>query len=208
MATTGRLTGRNLERIAALSDALFAVAMALLVLDLTVPAAAAIRSEAALWNALVALWPRLLLYLISFVTLGIFWSGQQVQLGHLSHGDRNLAWHHIAFLAAVALIPFSTKLLAEHMALRTAFLVYWANLLIIDAILFRAWRYANAASLVKRTTSIVVRAAIEQRIVIAQGLYAAAAALCAVNTYWSIAFLALAQLSLAIAPRLSWLLSR
>jgi uncharacterized membrane protein len=209
MATpVGRITGRTLERIAALSDGLFAVAMALLVLVLAVPAAVAVRSETALWNALVALWPHLLMYLVSFVTLGVFWSGQRLQLDHLSRGDRNLAWHHIAFLAAAALIPFSTKLLAEHMTLRTAFLVYWANLVIVDAILFRAWRYATAAGLVRRTTSVTVRAAIEQRIIIAQGLYAVAAALCAVNTYWSVAFLALVQLGFAIAPRLSWLVPR
>jgi uncharacterized membrane protein len=209
MATpTSRIAGRTLERIAALSDGLFAVAMTLLVLDLAVPAATAVRSETALWDALAALWPHLLMYLISFITLGIFWSGQRLQLEHFARGDRNLAWHHIAFLAAVALIAFSTKLLAEHMALRTAFLVYWANLLIVDAILFRSWRYATATGLVRRTTSVAVRAAIEQRIVVAQGLYAAAAALCAVNTYWSVAFLALAQLGLAIAPRLSWLVPR
>lgn len=54
-----RIAGQNAERLAALSDGVFAVAMTLLVLHLHVPAAEAIHSERDLWHALVALSPRL-----------------------------------------------------------------------------------------------------------------------------------------------------
>ncbi|HEY5347238.1 MAG TPA: TMEM175 family protein [Rhizomicrobium sp.] len=70
-----RIAGKNLNRLEALSDGVFAVAMTLLVLDLRAPAIAAIHSEADLWAALVVLSPRLLTYLMSFMTLGIFWLG-------------------------------------------------------------------------------------------------------------------------------------
>jgi uncharacterized membrane protein len=100
-----RIAGQNLERLAALSDGVFAVAMTLLVLDLRAPAAEAIHSEHDLLTALIALAPRLVTYLMSFLTLGIFWLGQQTQLDRLARSDRDLTWIHIAFLCAVTLVP-------------------------------------------------------------------------------------------------------
>ena len=74
-----RIAGRSTDRLAALSDGVFAFAMTVLVLDLHVPAAFTIASEADLRHALVELAPRLLTYLMSFLTLGIFWVGQNTQ---------------------------------------------------------------------------------------------------------------------------------
>ncbi|MCI3180199.1 hypothetical protein C5708_08030 [Caulobacter sp. CCUG 60055] len=68
--------GGSLERIAALSDGLFAIAMTLIVLEIRVPAHTPIHGEAQLWGALVGLAPRFVTYLLSFLTLGIFWVGQ------------------------------------------------------------------------------------------------------------------------------------
>src|SRR5258707_10629377 len=108
-----RIAGQSLERLAALSDGIFAVAMTLLVLDLHVPVndvlhiqqpiwmPGALQSEQMLWDALVKLSPRLLTYFMSFMTLGIFWIGQQTQLNHFTKSDRNLTWLHLAFLLAV-----------------------------------------------------------------------------------------------------------
>ncbi len=125
--TYNRIAGHSVERLAALSDGVFAVAMTLLVLDLRVPAAAAVHSDVALWRALAALAPRFLVYLMSFATLGIFWIGQQTQLNHLARGSRELAWLHIGFLFAVTLVPFSTGLIASFIAERAALLAYWGT---------------------------------------------------------------------------------
>jgi uncharacterized membrane protein len=63
MCTTyNQVAGQNVERLAALSDGVFAVAMTLLVLDLHAPAAEAIHTELGLWNALHSLGPRLLMF--------------------------------------------------------------------------------------------------------------------------------------------------
>jgi uncharacterized membrane protein len=60
------------ERLAALSDGIFAVATTLLVLELHTPVVEAIHSENQLWRALLALAPRLIMYSMSCMTLGIF----------------------------------------------------------------------------------------------------------------------------------------
>ena len=99
-----RIAGQNLERLAALSDGVFAVAMTLLVLDLRAPAAEAIHSEPELAEALLVIAPRLVPYLMSFLTLGIFWLGQQAQLDRLAKSDRDLAWMHVGLLCVVCLV--------------------------------------------------------------------------------------------------------
>jgi len=199
-----RIAGQSVDRLAALSDGVFAVAMTLLVLDLRAPAAAVIHSEYDLWRALVAISPRLLMFMMSFLTLGIFWVGQQTQLNHLVRTDRSLSWIHILFLFAVSVIPFSTSLLAEFIEYRIALLIYWANILLLGAVLYISWMCARGAQLVKDDIPPEVSAAIERRIVVAQSLYALGALLCVVSTYWSIGFIVLMQLNYAIAPRLPW----
>ena len=200
-----QLAGQSLERLAAISDGIFAVAMTLLVLDLRDPAREAIHSEQELGNALFAMFPQFITYLMSFLTLAIFWNGQQAQLNNFAQANRHLTWIHMAFLFAVSVMPFSTRLLAEFINYRTALLCYWANIFLLGVALYLSWLYASRAKLVKDDTPDNVRKAVEHRILGAQALYAFSAALCIVNTYASIAFIVLVQLNFAVAPRIRWL---
>jgi len=197
--------GQNLERLSALSDGLFPFAMTLLVLDLHVPSMNLIHGESALRDALIAQLPRLIPYAMTFMTLGIFWVGQQTQFNLFSRTDRNLTWIHIAFLMTISLTPFSTALLAEYLTYRTALVVYWLNILLMGVMLYFSWWYACRAGLIKEGTPPEVEAAVERRIRIAQTLYAFGALLCVFNTYWSIAFIVLVQLNYVLAPKIRFL---
>jgi uncharacterized membrane protein len=188
--------------------------MTLLVLDLRVPvigtiqpeqplwASGAIQFEQILWGALGKLLPSLVPYFMSFLTLGIFWVGQQTQLNHFARSDRYLAWIHLAFLLAVSLMPFSTALLAAFITYRIALVVYWLNILLLGVVLFGSLRYAERAGLMKENMTAEICSALERRIVIAQALYAFGALLCVVSTYLSIAVIVLVQLNYVIAPRI------
>ena len=199
-----RIQGRSLERLAALSDGIFAVAMTLLVLDLHIPTAAQVHSEGELLAALCALGPQWVAYLMSFLTLGIFWAGQQTQLNHIGEGTRDLTWIHLGFLFAVTLLPLSTRLLAEFITYRSALLLYWFNILVLGAMLYWSWAHATRANLIKDDTPNEVRASICRRILIAQALYAVGAALCVINTWVSIGAIVLVQLNHALVPRAWW----
>ena len=203
--TYNQISARGLDRISALSDGLFAIAMTLLVLEVRVPILVGIETDAALWQAILALAPQIVTYLLSFLTLGIFWGGQQTQLNHFDRADRNLTWIHLAFLAAVAAMPFSTSLLADYFELRLAVVVYWFNLFALGVFLYASWSYAERAGLVKADTPPEVGPEIRRRIAVYQGLYALGAALCLIDTRWSIGFIVLTQLNSAIAPRIGWL---
>jgi len=202
MATLyNRIQGRSLERLAAVSDGIFAVAMTLLVLDIHIPTAAAVHSEGELLAALASMAPQWTAYLMSFLTLGIFWAGQQTQLNHIGDGSRDLTWIHLGFLFFVTLAPLSTRLLAEFITYRSALLIYWLNILLLGIMLYWSWSHAICHGLVKDDTPQEIRGAICRRILIAQSLYALGAALCVVNTYVSIGAIVLVQLNYAIAPR-------
>lgn len=197
-----RIAGQSLERLAALSDGIFAVAMTLLVLDLRVPVISnRLIQEQDLLNALVKLGPNILPYLMSFLTLGIFWVGQQTQLNFFKKSDRYLTWLHLAFLLAVTLMPFSTGLLAAYITLRVALVVYWLNIVLLGIIISFSWRYARRAGLLKEEVTAEIFAANQRHIVIAQSLYAFGVLLCIINTYVSMCFIMLVQLNFAIAPR-------
>jgi uncharacterized membrane protein len=196
------IAGQSVERLAALSDGVFAVAMTLLLLDLRLPAQESIHVERALLHAMAAFGPQLAVYLMSFLTLGIFWVGQQTQLNHLERSDRNLTWLHLAFLFAVTLMPVSTRFLTEFAQFRSALLAYWANIVLLGGILYLSWGCATYSKLIRNDIPPNVPAAICRRIIVGQSLYAFGALLCVFNTYWSIAFIVLVQLYYAIGPRL------
>jgi uncharacterized membrane protein len=199
-----KIANQNLDRLAALSDGIFAVAMTLLVLDLHLPLKDVIHSEHGLQMALWRLAPQVLVYLMSFLTLGIFWNGQQTQLNLIERANRDLSWLHLAFLFSVTMMPFTTQLLAHFIDYRTALLVYWLNILAPGLLLYAAWRYATRAELLRGDVTVEIRRAVRRRVVIAQSLYALGALLCVVNTKVSIGFILLVQLNYAIAPQLGW----
>ena len=196
-----RIQGRSLERLAALSDGIFAFAMTLLVLDLRIPSAAQVHGERELLVALGSLGPQWVAYGMSFLTLGIFWAGQQTQLNHLREGTRDLTWIHLGFLFTITMLPLSTRLLAEFITYRGALLIYWLNILAPGAMLYWSWKYVTRKKLIKDETPREVAASICRRVVIAQSLYAGGAALCVINTWVSIAAIVLVQLNYVLAPR-------
>jgi uncharacterized membrane protein len=206
------IAGQSVERLAALCDGVFAVAMTLLVLDLHVPARETVEqiiktthqnNEYALGSQLAPLGVRFIPYIMSFLTLGIFWIAQQTHHNHvIARSNRHLTWIHIGFLLAVTLIPFSTGLLAEFMAYRVALAVYWFNIFLIGLALFGSWQYAKWAGLMREDVEPAVLYTIRRRNLIAQALYAFGALLCIFSTYVSIAFIFVVQLYFVIAPPL------
>ena len=203
------IAGQSIERLAALSDGVFAVAMTLLVLGLAVPPRgpssgfpSGINTDLDLIHALVSIGGHLIPYVMSFLTLGIFWVGQQTQLNFLKRSNRNMTWIYLGFLLCVTLMPFSTGLLATFSFLRMAVVVYWLNIALLGAVLYITLRYAMRAGLLNDEASPAVADALLRRIIIAQALYAIGALLCVVSTYLSIGAIFLVQVNYVIAPRI------
>jgi len=196
------LAGTNLDRLAGISDGIFSVGMTLLVLGLAVPTLSA-RTEGDLWQALLRLGPNVLVYTMSFMTLGIFWVGQGTQLNQLARSNRNYSWIQLVFLFSVTLVPFSTALLARFRTFRVALVEYWLNIVLLGMTLLAGLQYGIRARLFKEAEMPEMARLMRRRIFIAQSLYAIATATCIVFPTWvSITLIFLIQLNYVVAPRI------
>lgn len=199
MKLYNQIAGKNLDRIGALSDGVFAFAMTMLALDLRGPfGELAGVTNADLLHRLVQSGPTFPTFLMAFMTLGIFWVGQQTQLDAYARTDRNLTWIYLAFLATVTVIPFTTWLLVES-GTQVALGIYWFNILLLGLILLAALVYAKRHDFFSVERAAFYRPLVN-RILYAQSLYAACALLCFVDVGLSVGCILAVQLIYALAP--------
>jgi uncharacterized membrane protein len=204
------IAGQKLQRIEALSDGVFAICLTLLVLDIKVPISEAIKTESELIHSFILLTPKFLAYVLSFMTLGIFWVGHSTQLQFIDKSDKNVNWINLFFLLFVSLLPFTTAFLSEYIEFKFVILVYWLNLFLMGVFVYINWKYAykkNYLSLPEDEAQHTNKL-ISQRIITAQALYAFGALLCFINTYLSIAVIIMIQFNFAFGIISQKLLSK
>jgi TMEM175 potassium channel family protein len=122
------------HRLAGLQDGVYSIAMTLLVLELKLPAFPEPFSDAAVWAALLAIWPKLLTWLLSFWVLAVFWIGDSRALSVYAAVNGFLLRLGLCRLALVSLLPFSTALIGEHGDHAPAAAVYAAHLFCLAAV--------------------------------------------------------------------------
>jgi len=139
-----RGAGLTTDRIEAFSDGVFSIAITLLILGVTVPE----LSKAQLANGellphLVALWPKLLSYLISFVLIGLFWYGHHIMFHFIKRSDRNLVLLNLLLLMLIAFFPFPAALLGEYGTDTAASVIYGSTLVAMGLAFSGIWKYAS-----------------------------------------------------------------
>jgi uncharacterized membrane protein len=135
-------------RLEAFSDGVFAIAITILVLEISLPAGA----EDELLRAIADQWPSYLAYVVSFSTIGALWVAHSVITDHLVRADVVFVRFNLLVLLVVAFVPFPTALLAEqleeeHLA-RIAATIYGCTLLAARLLIYLLWTYALRANLV------------------------------------------------------------
>ena len=140
-------TGINVKRIETLVDGVFAIAMTLLVLGITVPSIAN-PTEAGLYQALINLLPNFYSYFISFILLAVFWRINHNQFNRIKRADGTLLWIIIIWLLFVALLPFSAFFIGEYGNFQIPNIFFDLNLFAIGFLLFLNWRHALNSGLV------------------------------------------------------------
>jgi len=109
------MSQRNeLQRIEAFSDAVFAIACTLLVIEIGVPHVEDVLRPGALWPALKAVWPSFVAYLIAFASLLIAWANHHRALKLLVRSSGALLYANGFLLLTVTFMPFPTAVLAEY----------------------------------------------------------------------------------------------
>jgi uncharacterized membrane protein len=107
----------QLERLILFSDAVFAIAITLLVIEIKIPDLRKENveiSDGALWNALGHLIPKFIGFIISFMLIGLYWTVHHRMFGFVTNFDKPLLWMNLFFLFFIALMPFSTGFYGEY----------------------------------------------------------------------------------------------
>ena len=128
------------ERLTALSDGVFAIAITLLVLELRVPEQ---LPQGGLITLVPELLPRVIGHAVTFAVLGIYWVGHYNMFLHIKRHDRTLLWLNNLFLLFVAVMPFPTSLVVQHGSDRLALIVYAGTLMCAGLSLELIWLYAT-----------------------------------------------------------------
>ena len=128
LGTGEREAARDRDRIVNLSDGVFAIALTLLVLDIRVPNIPENVVGSELPGVLLALWPKYLGYILSFVVISTFWIIHHSIFRPIRAYDRNLLYINFLFLMFVAFVPFPTSLLGEYGNHQLPVAVYAATL--------------------------------------------------------------------------------
>jgi TMEM175 potassium channel family protein len=126
-------------RTEAFSDGVFAIAITLLILEVSVPESAFHH----LWRGIADQWPSYLAYVTSFITIGGLWLAHHGIFRRLQYTNRELMVINLLLLMAVSFLPFPTKLMAEAIhneeAARAAVIFYGAALLVISLLFSLLW---------------------------------------------------------------------
>lgn len=148
--SAGRSTGHRYGkgRMEAFSDGVAAIAITLLVLELSPPA----LESGSVWEGIVEQWPEYLAYLVSFASIGAAWVAHAAVTDHIAEVDSVFFRLNLLFLFFVSVLPFPTGMIGAYLhdvdAERVAVSIYGVNLLAISATLSVLWRYAVAEGLI------------------------------------------------------------
>ena len=109
-------------------------------------------------SILADLWPDILAYVVSFVTLGVYWVAHHRIFRWILYADRALIWINISFLMTIGLILFSTALLTQNMNEQLSIFVYAFNSILAGLIIFALYYHAKEnPDLIDKTVHILIR---------------------------------------------------
>jgi TMEM175 potassium channel family protein len=131
----------GLERLIFFSDAVFAIAITLLVLEIHLPVIDGPVSNAELLQNLLAIWPKYLGYLVSFLVIGALWTGHHRKFLLIRRYNGRLLFLNLLLLMSIAFIPFPTSVISEYGNL-TATVFYALSIGIAGLLSALVWWYA------------------------------------------------------------------
>jgi uncharacterized membrane protein len=138
-------------RIEALTDGVFAIAMTIIVLELSVPYLLGSPTPGEHPTSFLEMWDEFYIYVIGFISLGIYWILHRYMFYFIERSDGVLIWLNILFLMLASMVPFSTKVLSLNEVLlpspqgesnaATGFFAVTTIATIL--VLLALWRYAS-----------------------------------------------------------------
>lgn len=188
-------------RIETFSDAVFAIAITLLILEIKVPT----QDQGPLVAGLLRQWPSYLAFLASFLYIGVMWINHHRLFSRIHKANDVLLVLNLFLLLGVTVIPFPTSILAEHLHgpdHQPAAVLYNATFFVIAIIFNVLWRYAVARGLIDHAVSAEEASNISRRYALGAVLYLGCVGLAWINVHTSMATNVSLTLYFALSPNL------
>ena len=147
--------GLDFERIVFFSDAIFAIAITLLILEIKVPELEEVVEPGhTLGKELANQFRSVQSFLTSFIVLGFYWRAHHQIFRHVKRFDGNLIWLNLAFLLSIAWLPYPTAILGRFVDpelaptlgfadQQLAVVLYAGSVAVTGLILTAIWVYAT-----------------------------------------------------------------
>lgn len=120
----------QLERLILFTDAVFAIAITLLAIEMRFPEMHHLPSDADIWRGLFELLPKFFGFLIGFAIIAQYWTAHHRIFRFVRNYDTKLLWLNILFLLPIVLMPFSSGLFSSYGIVRAAFSIYATNIML------------------------------------------------------------------------------
>jgi uncharacterized membrane protein len=134
--------GSGVERLVYFSDAVFAIAITLLALEIRLPEMQD-PTPRELAGALVGLLPRFYGFAISFWIIAVYWLAHHRIFRYIRADDRRLQVINLLFLMWIVLMPFSASLLGWYGSYQLAEILYFSHMILTSLSMALLWRYAT-----------------------------------------------------------------
>ena len=133
----------QLERMIFFSDAVFAIAITLLIIEIKVPEITLPVREQKLINALASGIPKFIGFIVSFFLIGLYWAIHHSIFGFVTKYTPKLLWINLLFLFGIVLMPFSASFFSEYVLelKKTPVFVYTINICYLGLMNYFLWRY-------------------------------------------------------------------
>jgi uncharacterized membrane protein len=152
------------ERMLFFSDAVFAISITLLILEIKVPAIQQDFSELQLWYALLQLTPKIVGFLISFFLIGQTWIEHHRMCSFLELYNSGMLWRNLLLLLFVVFLPFATALMSDYYFSRVAICIYAVSFAGLGFAKAAFWRHAMNNHLLAKNIDTKQSARISRRI--------------------------------------------
>ena len=120
-------TQLQIERLLFFSDAVIAIAMTLLIIEIKAPHITDNNEIASSFNELI---PKFISFFVGFIVIAIYWKAHHHLFGYVKKYTDKLIWMNLLFLLSIVLMPFSSAFYSENFNLNIPYAVYCINIMI------------------------------------------------------------------------------
>jgi uncharacterized membrane protein len=145
-------SGKDVDRIAAFSDAIYAFSMTVLAVEVKVPILTGDRASVAiaLPEEMIRQLPHFFSFIIGFLVVALFWTGHHRMFRHIRRVDGQLIWLNIRMLMFIAFMPVPTGYLAEYGDVALIAALYAGVVIAIALLSLILWRHAVSGNLLEK----------------------------------------------------------